>query len=228
MSSATQEKTENPFVSARRDWDNKMHSLLSSTRIWQCTAMLSMLVALACVAGMVLLASQSKFIPYVIEVNKLGEASATRIVEKADAADKRVTQAAVASFISSARSVTADISMERQLVLHAKSMLKKQDPAYNKLISEIWGKENNPFERAKKELVSVEIESVLQHSKSTWQVDWKEFVRSHDGELQGSPIEMRALVTTFLNPHQQGATAEQIRQNPLGVYVQDFNWSIAN
>ena len=85
--------------------------------------------------------------------------------------------------------------------------------------------DSNPFKRAEKELVSVEIISVIQQTEKTWQVDWRETVRDRKGIEQQPPFVMRALVTVDVMPPTSAITDEQMRRNPLGIYVTDFNWA---
>jgi type IV secretion system protein VirB5 len=69
----------------------------------------SMLIVLAAVGGIIAIGSQSKFIPYVVRVDSLGDAIATQRADVASPVDARVVQAQVGSFIQSARMVTADV-----------------------------------------------------------------------------------------------------------------------
>jgi type IV secretion system protein VirB5 len=80
----------------------------------------------------------------------------------------------------------------------------------------------NPFKRAETEMVSVEIKSVMPQTDSTWQVDWVETVRDRKGVTVSDPIRMRALVTVYVAPP---TTEEQMRKNPLGIFVRDFSWT---
>jgi type IV secretory pathway TrbF-like protein len=61
---------------------------------------LSLLIALAGVGGVIHIGSQSKFVPYVVQVDKLGQTVAVAPVIAPHRADPRVIQASVASFIS--------------------------------------------------------------------------------------------------------------------------------
>ena len=84
---------------------------------------------------------------------------------------------------------------------------------------------SSPFRRAAKETVSTEIVSVIPQTPDTWQVDWIETVRDRQGILKGQPYRMRALVTVYTVPATPQTTEEQVRNNPLGIYVRDFSWS---
>lgn len=218
--------SENPYLTSRRTWNNIMSGLVSSRDTTRLAIVLALLIALAAVGGMAHIGSQSKFIPYVIEVDKLGQSAAVSIVTRASPVDQRVIHSAVASFISDARLVSPDVALLRKAVLRVYSMLAQNDPATAKMNE--WMNSTpdaNPFERAKKETVSIEILSVLPQTSETWQIDWTETVRDRQGVVIGQPSRMRALVTVFVvNPTTQ-TTEEQIRNNPMGIYVRDFSWS---
>ena len=95
-------ESENPYLSARRTWNDHMRSVQSSRNMWQMLAILCLMIALAGVGGMIYIGSQSKFIPYVVQVNKLGEAIAVSRADVAAVADQRVVHASLASFINDA------------------------------------------------------------------------------------------------------------------------------
>ena len=43
--------------------------------------------------------------------------------------------------------------------------------------------------------------------------------------MKGQPVRMRALVTVYTVPATPQTAEEQVRNNPLGIYVRDFSWS---
>ena len=81
------------------------------------------------------------------------------------------------------------------------------------------------FKRAAKETVSIEIASVLPQTPETWQVDWVETSRDRQGILKGQPFRMRALVTVYVAEPTASTSEEQVRNNPIGLYVRDFSWA---
>jgi hypothetical protein len=64
----------NPYVEARREWDERYADLVLGKRNWQLAAAGSLAVALILAAGIVWLATRSRYIPYIVEVDKLGYA----------------------------------------------------------------------------------------------------------------------------------------------------------
>lgn len=219
-------EAENPYLAARRTWNEHVGAVVSSRQSWQVVGILSLLIALAAVGGLIHIGSQSKFVPYVIEVDKLGQAVAVAPAQRAAAADQRVVHASVASFISDARLVTPDVALQRKAVFRLYSMLSANDPATAKTNEWLNGsQDSSPFKRAAKETVSTEILSVLPQTPDTWQVDWMETARDRQGVVKDQPFRMRALVTVYTVATTSNTTEEQVRNNPLGIYVRDFSWS---
>ncbi len=219
-------ENDNPYLNARRTWNDHMGSVAASRNLWQILAILSFMIVLAAVGGIVVIGSQSKFIPYVVQVDKLGEAVAVSRADKATIADPRVIHASVASFITDLRMVTPDIALQRRAVFRAYAMLSPNDPATAKTNTWLNGTENSsPFKRAATETVSIEIISVIPQSPETWQVDWKETTYDRQGHIAVPSFNMRALLTVYHVGSTASTTEEQIRNNPLGIYISDYSWS---
>ncbi len=219
-------ENDNPYLSARRTWNDHMRAVQASRNMWQILALLCLLIALAGIGGVVVIGSQSKFVPYVVQVNNLGEAVAVNRADKATVADQRVIHATVASFINDLRVVTPDIALQRKAIFRAYAMLSTNDPATVKANEWFNGDENSsPFKRAELVTVNVEIISVIPQSEETWQVDWLEKVYDRQGHLAEPPFKMRALLRVYTQPPTQSTTEDQIRNNPLGIYIQDYSWS---
>jgi type IV secretion system protein VirB5 len=82
-----------------------------------------------------------------------------------------------------------------------------------------------PFRRAEKEMVSIEINTVIPQTPDTWQVEWIETTRDRQGTPKGKPGHWRALVTVYIADVTPQTTDDQLRNNPLSVYVRDFSWT---
>ncbi len=217
-------ETENPYLSARRTWNDHVGSQVASRRMWQIAALMAFMIVLAAIGGIIQIGSQSKFIPYVVEVDKLGQHVAAGAVQSASKADPRVIKASVAEFISDARLVTPDVAVQRGAVFRLYAKLASNDPATQKTNEWLNGDENKtPFQRATKEMANIEITSVIPQSPDTWQIDWEETTRDRQGVVK-SKQNMRALVTVYISTTTQ-QSEEDMRRNPLGIFVRDFSWS---
>ncbi|GAW47586.1 MULTISPECIES: conjugal transfer protein TrbF [Pseudomonadota] len=221
-----QEETENPYLTARRTWNEHVGSVVSAKQTWQVVGILSLLITLAAVGGVIHIGSQSKFVPYVVEVDSLGQAQAAGPVTASSMADPRVMGSTVSKFIENARLVSPDVALQRKAVFGVYAHLSPKDSATIKMNEWLNGSaDSSPFKRAAKVMVSIDIKSVMPQTPTTWQVDWVETVRDRQGVKQGEPALMRALVTVYTADTSTQTTEEQMRNNPLGIYVRDFSWS---
>lgn len=221
-----QGENENPYLAARRTWNDQAAANVASRQMWQVLGILALMIALAGIGGIIYIGSQSKFVPYVVEVDKHNQTFAVAPAQRATDADLRVVHASVASFISDIRMVTPDVALQRKAVFRVYSMLSSRDASTTKATDWLNGTDDSsPFKRAEKETVSIEITSVLPQTPDTWQVDWVETVRDRQGIIKGQPYKMRALVTVYTVQTTPQTTEEQIRNNPLGIFIRDFSWS---
>lgn len=219
-------ENDNPYLSARRTWNDHTLGVAASRKMWQIFGILSLLIALGGIGGMIHIGSQSKFVPYVIEVDKLGQAVAVARADKGTTVDQRIIRASIAAFVSDARTVTPDTALQRKAVFAVYALLASSDSATQKMNDWLNGsEESSPFKRAETEMVNVEIGTVLPQTPETWQVDWIETTRDRQGIVKGLPTHMRALVTVYIVEPTPSTTEEQLHKNPIGLYVRDFSWS---
>ena len=215
----------NPYLSARRTWNDHVGAVIAGRNMAVLGGTLCLLIALAAVGGMAYIGSQSKFVPMVVEVDRLGQHAAAVLADRAQPADPRVVRAAVAAWVSDARVVTPDVALQRKAVFQAYAMLAPNDPATAKMNEWLNGsEESSPFKRAANETVCIEIDTVLQQTDQTWQVDWVETTRDRQGAFKGAPQRWRALVTIYTVAATPDTTEQQMRDNPLGIHVRDFSW----
>jgi len=215
-----------PYLNAKRTWNSHVGSLIASRTLWQAVALISLLVAFAAVGGVVYIGSQSKFVPYVVEVNKLGEAMAVAPASQASKVDQRIVRASVAEYIVNARTVTPDIAMQRRAIFKVYALMSPGSAATRKMTAYLNGNsETNPFKRAEKQTVNVEIVSAIPQTSATWQIDWIETQRTRKGEVINKPYRMRAMLNVVSQPMPPDVSDDQIRLNPMGVYVTDYSWT---
>src|SRR5438034_8616425 len=90
----------NPYVEARREWNDRYLELVRERRWWQAAAGSGLVLSLILAGGLVWLSSQHKTVPYVVEVDSLGAALAIKPAENAGhAVDERVVRYQLAAFL---------------------------------------------------------------------------------------------------------------------------------
>ena len=209
----------NPYLAARREWDDRYGGQIAQIRQWRWAAFIALTAATVSSAGLVWTLSERRIVPYVVTVDKLCSAIAVGRADEAVQPDRAVTVAGLARFIADMRSVYVDAAAERAILKEGYAMINRRSDAYAAMNAHM--RAHDPFERAKTETVTVEVHSVLPVSAQTWRVEWREETRKRDGTEPAS-TEMQATITlTFSAP----ADEATLRLNPSGLYVNAFNWT---
>src|SRR3989442_12174290 len=94
----------NPYVEARREWNDRYLELVRERRWWQAAAGGELVLILILAGGLIWLSLQHKTVPYVVEVDSLGAALAIKPAENAGyPADERIVRYQLAAFIRGVR-----------------------------------------------------------------------------------------------------------------------------
>jgi len=214
-----EEKVFNPFIDGRREWAERYGEYIQSAYHWRIVGIGALFVSLIAVCGMVYTASQNHFIPYVVQVDKLGNAVPAGRADTASVADSRIIRAQLARWIVNTRAVYVDAAAQRQAIDDSYSMISRSGSSY-KLLTDYY-RGSDPFRRATTETVTVEVETVLNMGGDTWRVEWMEITRGRNGEVQDTQA-YQAAVTVIISPPTDQMT---ILKNPLGIYVTEFSWT---
>jgi type IV secretion system protein VirB5 len=215
----------NLYVEARREWDERYADLVLGKRNWQIAAGGLLILSLILAAGFVWISNRSRYIPYVVEVDKLGYAlTVPQPLTPSAVPDvtAKMERYEIATFIRDARSVTSDPQVEHQtlnaLLAHARGAADRFLNAYYHSD----GFTHNPFKLAEKQTVSIEIDSILQLSPSSYQVRWSEQQRDLNGVVIGAPTHWEAVLQTQIVPP---SSDQAIVSNPLGFFVTQISWT---
>lgn len=209
----------NPYLDAKREWLERYGNYISQKRNWQIIAVLSAIISLICVIFLGYSTTQNKLIPYVIEVDKLGNTSKVGIVQNIDLKNPNVIKYSLNTFIYSWRSVWGDVEIQRKFIFDAYAYLEPNSKAFNFINEEY--REKNPFKQVSKENVRVKVKSIVPQNADTWQVEWEEETRNIKEEII-SQITYRGF---FQVKQIVPTTEEQILKNPLGIFIFDLNYA---
>ncbi len=215
---------DNPYLNARRSLNEYNGAIIGSRRIWQAVALICLMIAVGAVGGVIHFAGRSRFIPYVVEVDTLGQAVAVKRADRVSPVDARVVQAFLAAFVRDVRTVSFDRGAQNDAIWRAYAMLQSGDPATTKITEFMRDPITNPAKRAEEASVGVEVLSVLRQTEETWEIDWVETIWNRQGVREGRN-RMRGILTMYIVPPTSATTEEEIRMNPLGLYVRDFTWA---
>jgi type IV secretory pathway TrbF-like protein len=209
----------NPYLSARREWDERYGDFITRAKNWRTVAFISALVSLVATGGMLWQVARSRVIPFVVLVDSLGRPVASGLAEQASVGDDRLRRAVIQDWIESVRMVTTDGIAQRRAIDHVYAHIASGTNA-QAFISDFY-RDDPPFKRAQTGTVSVEVKSVLPTSDRTFEVDWVETSRDLFGSLK-STDHWKGSFTIALNPPTE---ERQARINPLGLYVTAASWA---
>lgn len=212
--------SDNPWLDAQRDWDERYGDLISRARNWRLLALILAICCFLLIAAYVQLSTSTKLVPYVVQVDQLGRSSYGAISD-ASISDPRLTERALSEWITSWRMVVSDRPLQRILVDRVFAMVAGEGPAQRQVTD--WYRDNEPFERASKESVTVEVVAIKQLTGNAWDVEWKEVPHAKNGtQTNAMPDRWRAsVVVGQTKPNNE----ESARVNPLGLFVKEINVS---
>lgn len=216
---ASKKSTENPYLSARREWDERYGDLITRERNWRAVAFVCAFSSLLTVAGLVWLSAHSRIVPFVVAMDSLGRPVAAGPAEQTTTADDRIKRATLFNWIENLRLVTSDGIAQRKAIDRVYAYLASGSQA-QAFISDFY-RGDPPQKRAQTETVSIEVQSVLPTTDRTYEIEWAETTRDLYGTVT-QRARWKAAVTIAINPPSDEATA---RVNPLGIYVTNSNWS---
>ncbi|OYR32708.1 virB8 family protein [Brucella lupini] len=165
------------------------------------------------------LSTQVKLVPYIVEVDKLGNTVSGGFPQQIEYADARVVRATLGNFVASFRSITPDAVVQKQYIDRTYALLRTSDPSTQKVNA--WFRGNSPFEKAVNATIAIEVNNIVALSNQTYQIDWTEYERDRKGK-EVATRRFRGIATVAITSPQDEAT---IRLNPIGVYVTDFDWT---
>jgi type IV secretion system protein VirB5 len=205
-----------PYQRAAQVWDDRIGSARVQARNWRLACFGALGLAALLAGGMIWQSTRGSIVPWVVEVDKLGEARAVSPAESGyTPADPQIAFH-LARFIENVRSVPSDPIVLRQ------DWLRAYDFATDKgaLVLNDYARTNDPFALIGKTQVAVDVSSIVRASPDSFRVAWTER-RYQDGAL-AETAHWSAILTITLQPPR---TPEAVRRNPLGIFVTALNWS---
>jgi type IV secretion system protein TrbF len=207
---------ETPYQKAAQVWDQRIGSARVQAANWRLIAFGNLFLAAGLAAGLIWQAARGSVTPWVVEVDKLGQAQAV----SAAPADYQPTDPQIAwhlaRFIENVRAIPADPVVLRQ------DWLKAYDFVTDKGAAALndYARANDPFTKIGRIQIAVEISSVIRASNESFRIAWIE--RRYENASLAATEHWTAILTIVIDtPHD----AERLRKNPLGVFIHAINWS---
>ena len=213
---ATSPEAVTPYQRASQVWDDRIGSARVQARNWRLAFFGCLALSGGLATGLVVQSLRGRVVPWVVEVDKLGEARAIASAEAGYTPSDPQIAFQLARFIEEVRSIPADPVVLRQ------NWLRAYDFASDKgaLALNDYARTNDPFAHVGKIQVAVDVSSVIRASSDSFRIAWTER-RYVDGALADT-TRWSAIVTVVMR---EARSADALRKNPLGLFVNAFNWS---
>ncbi|MBB5708356.1 conjugal transfer protein TrbF [Sphingopyxis panaciterrulae] len=205
-----------PYQRASQAWDDRIGAARVQARNWRIMAFGGLLLSTGLATGLVWQSVQSRVTPYVVEVDRLGEArSVAPATADYNPTDPQIAWA-LGRFIANVRGISLDPVLMRENWLAAYDFAGERGALF---LNE-FARSSDPFAQVGTRSVSVEITSVVRASPRSWQVKWKE--SAYERGSLAATSRWTAMLTVAVKPPR---SADVLRRNPLGLYVEAIDWS---
>jgi type IV secretion system protein VirB5 len=215
------EPTGDPYLDARNAWNERYGSYIAQAYNWRLLALLEAIALVTAIVGLIYVATQTKFVPYVVAIDKVGTAIAVAPADRASSVDQRVVRAQLANWIVLARSVVLDRIVELRNLQDLYALVAPASPALGFLDSWYPQEGHSPLDLAKKETVQVNVNAILQISPTSYEMQWTETIRDLHGKVTGTETWDATAQIAFRPPDDEAT----ILRNPLGLYITSIDWT---
>jgi type IV secretion system protein VirB5 len=207
---------ETPYQRAGQAWDDRIGSARVQAGNWRLAFFGMLILSGALAAGLIWQSARGTVTPWVVQVDRLGEAQAVAPAMAGYRPSDPQIAWYLARFIEDVRSIPADPVVLRRNWLDAYDYVTDKGA----LALNDYARTSDPFAKIGSAQVSVEISSVIRASENSFRVAWIER-RYVDDALAATERWSAILTITIQTP----TNADRLKKNPLGVYVHALNWS---
>lgn len=210
-----------PYQRAGQEWDNRMGSAIVASKNWRLAWFFTFMMLGVAIAGLIYLGQQPKTIPHIVEIYQDGSNVYKGPVGQSwnnwtpKAIDVKFH---LRRFLVNTREIIADPIVMKQRWYDVYALL---TPAGAAEMTE-WVRINNPMAKIDKQRAEIQILSMMMLSEAnTWQCDWLETTK----DAKGQELHKKKWRSVFLIKFEQPKNQTQMEKNPIGLYIDDFNWS---
>lgn len=214
-------ETSEYYLTARREWLERYGDYIAQAKNWRMMAFGAMGIAALFGAGMVYEADRVHVVPYVVEVNKLGQSVHLAEAVNAGTYQTPIVRYVLADWIEKVRERLPAVAAEKEVYRSTYNFLAGNES--QKLTS--YYQRHNPYNNYVKNLGgrTVTINSILPVSTitakgGTMQAQWTETQYGENGSIQYRKTYEGTV--TYIVRHTTNLTAD-----PFGIYITSFTWN---
>ena len=205
-----------PYQKAAQVWDDRIGSARVQAKNWRLMAFGCLFLSTGFAAALVWQSARGAITPWVVEVDRLGEAKAVVPASSAYKATDPQIAFHLARFIEHVRGLPMDAIVLREDWLRAYDFTTDRGAA----ALNDYARNNDPFTKVGKIQIAVEVSSVIRASPDSFRIAWIER-RYENGQLAATE-RWSAIVSIVVELPRD---LDRLRKNPLGIYVNAINWA---
>lgn len=218
---SAESELDTPYKRASKEWDDRMGGAVAHAKNWRLATFFTIaFVAFPAIIGMIYLGMQPKAVPHMVDVLQDGSATYKGPLGRAWKNYKPSSTSIIYHlhrFIEDTRTLSSDPAVIKRNWFDAYKLVTPK--ASNTLNA--YASENDPFKRSKDLRVSIEVISTNPISKDSWQIDWKESSWGPNGNFLGDTFWRGIFKVKLVKPDKES----DLIKNPLGLFIDEFNWS---
>lgn len=205
-----------PYQRAGQVWDERIGSARVQAHSWRLMAFGSLVLAGGLASALVWQSLQSRVVPYVVAVDRLGAPQAIGPAEEAYQPTDPEIAWFLSRFIEDVRGRSLDPVLTRQKWLQAYDFATRRGG----LFLGAYARGADPFAGVGERTVSIEVTSVVRASPTSFEVKWTE--TAYERGALDNTSHWTGILTISVRPPRD---ADTLRKNPLGLYVDAIDWS---
>lgn len=213
------------YLAARREWLERYGDYIASAKNWRAIAFGSLAIAGLFGAGMVYEADRVHIMPYVVEVNHLGDAVHLAQAVNAGSYQQPIVRHVLTHWLRLVREQIPVVAAEKQAYNEAYDYTASSaESALNRFFQR-----HNPYSAYThhRGARTVTITSALPQGAitakgGTFDIQWTETQYSHSGAITDT-THWEGLITYAIT--QPSTNPQVLNGNPFGIYVTNFSWN---
>jgi type IV secretory pathway TrbF-like protein len=213
------------FLAARHEFANAFGDLAKGKRNWQVVAFWSLGLLTAVVLSYIRIASSARVVPYLVEVDKLGQVMTAKEADLMRAPEPRLIASQLAGFVRAVRTVlpASPPRLQADMMRRAYMFVDQGSSAAVMLNTYFADPSHDPRVLGQSITRQVDIASTLPVPASpTWKIRWTEAEYPLIAGMLTRVTAWEGYVTVRL---QAPTTADAVQDNPLGVFITSINWT---
>jgi type IV secretion system protein VirB5 len=213
------------WLTARHEFANAFGDLARGKRNWQIIAFWSLGLLTVSVVAYVRLAGSARVVPYVVEVDRLGQIAAAGEAEVMRTPEPRLVASQLAGFVRAVRTVlpASPPQVQAEVMRRAYAFVDQGSSAAVMLNTYFADPSHDPRVLGQTTTRQVEVTSTLPvPSSPTWKIRWTETEIPLIAGMLGRTTAWEGYVTVRLRAP---TTADAVQDNPLGVFITSINWT---